>query len=84
MQASETVFKGMQDFAEGPIGEGPPVEDRAIYFRGEHRHLLEDILHIQSPCGLTSSLEHGVEQHTLLSLIVSLHGFLRHCVALQV
>ncbi len=35
MQASETVFKGMQDFAEGPIGEGPPVEDRGIYFEGD-------------------------------------------------
>ena len=34
VQASETVFKGMQDFAEGPIGEGPPVEDRGIYFQG--------------------------------------------------
>ena len=34
-QASETVFKGMQDFAEGAIGEGPLVEDRGIFFQGE-------------------------------------------------
>ena len=39
MQASETVFKGMQDFVEGPIGEGPPVEDRGIYFQGGRQSL---------------------------------------------
>lgn len=34
-QGSETIFKGMQDFAERPIGEGPSVEDRGIYFQGD-------------------------------------------------
>jgi hypothetical protein len=34
-QGSETIFKGMQDFAEGQIGEGPPLEDRDVYFQGD-------------------------------------------------
>ncbi len=33
-QATETALKGTDLFIQGPIGEGPAVEEQGIYFPG--------------------------------------------------
>lgn len=48
MQASVTILKGMHGFAGALIGEGPPVEDRGIYFQGV----------VPALCALIISLPH--------------------------
>ncbi|CAL5219874.1 g1794 [Coccomyxa viridis] len=68
-EASETVFKGMQDFAEGPIGEGPPVEDRGIYFEG-----LEHPIDLSTSSGEADSENTGSESDSDAVSIADLVG----------